>query len=103
MPSTSLRRLVEGRRQASSSKARILCAEASFLSALVRKRSICPQSTLCGFSFFICGYEQNAFIVPDVFEERIFAGPARVEFFPSQNCIVDLPAELPLKLPRDFR
>ena len=28
-------------------------AEASFLSALARKRSICAQSTLCGLSFFM--------------------------------------------------
>ena len=55
-------------------------AEASFLSALVRKRSICAQSTVCGFSFFIWTYERNTLIVPDVFQKGILPSAARPEF-----------------------
>lgn len=61
-------------------EARILRAEAGFLSALARKRSICAQSTTRGFSFFMRTYERNALIAPDVFEESIFPSAARVEF-----------------------
>jgi len=38
-------------------KSKNFATEASFLSALARKRSICAQSTACGFSFFIRTYE----------------------------------------------
>ena len=60
--------------------ANILRAEASFFSALARKRSICVHSTLCGWSFFIWSDERNAPMAPDVLKESILARPARVKF-----------------------
>jgi hypothetical protein len=56
--------------------------EANFLSALARKRSICAQSTVCSFCFFIWSYKRNTLIVPDVFQKRIFASKAGLEFRP---------------------
>lgn len=76
---------------------------ASFLSALTRKRSICAQSTLCGLSFFMWVQERETLIVPDVFEESIFPGTARVEFFAREDRIIDFAPKLPLEFPHDFR
>jgi hypothetical protein len=65
-------------------KARIRWAEASFFSALARKRSICAQSMGWVFSFFIRpqwirSNQGNPFILPDIFEKGIPAGAARSE------------------------
>ena len=68
------------------------------LTALVRKRSICAQSTACGFSFFIRTYERNTLIVPNVFQKRILPSASRPEFFRREDGVVDFAPELVLKL-----
>src|SRR6202042_2072767 len=43
--------------------------EANFLSALARKRSICAQSTVCSFCFFIWSYKRNTLVCARRFPE----------------------------------
>ena len=42
-------------------------------------------------------YERNALILPDVFEESIFAGEAGLELFSSQDCVAYFATELALE------
>ncbi len=88
-PESSFQHCLVSLLKTSFSRARILRAEFSFLSALTRKRSIWAQSTACGFSFFIRTYERNTLIVPDAFQKRILPSATRPEFLWCKHGVVD--------------